>query len=182
MSQSKITEVQPNGSFVYQQGPLAGKTGYGFIYKFEDGTDGRCVHMTEQPKFSVGDTVDIEEAGNDPQGNRKVKLSKQGGSYRGGGGSSGGSYDGGVGAMVGNSLTNATTLLCHGKAKPNKGESLHECLIRLGDEYCIASETLKKKHTPAAPAPQPQQQSSQGQSQPQQQEEDDMFDEDDVPF
>jgi len=180
MSQSKITEVQPNGSFVYQQGPLAGKTGYGFIYKFEDGTDGRCVHMTEQPKFNVGDTVEIEEAGNDPQGNRKVKLSRQGGgNFRGGSG--GGGYDGGVGVVCGMASKEAVRMLCYNKAKPLKGESLRAFIVRIGSEIVEADQDLVKKYTPAKPASQ-QQQSNQNQSQPEQQDEDDMFDEDDVPF
>jgi hypothetical protein len=192
MSEIKITSVQPNGSFVYQNGPLAGKTGFGFIYTFEDGTTGRCTHMTEQPKFSIGDSVVVAEDGNDPQGNRKVKLSKPGSNY-GGGSGGGNSYDGGIGAMVGNAITNAVNLIRDGKAKPNKGEDLAACLIRLGDQICIASETLKKKHTPAAPqpAPQPAQQNvqtNQGQyaqtqpAQPVQQDQQGTFEEDDVPF
>jgi hypothetical protein len=85
--------------------------------------------------------------------------------------------------MVGNAVTNAVNLLRDGKAKPNQGEDLTACLIRLGGNICDASVALKKKYTPA-PAPAQQSQPA-NQQQPQQatvESDGNVDDDDDVPF
>jgi hypothetical protein len=186
MSQIKITSIQPNGSFQYTQGPMAGKTGYGFIYTFEDGSTGRCVHLTEQPKFNVGDTVEVEEAGNDTQGNRKVKITKPGASFGGGGGSGGGrGGDNSTGQMVGAMMKGAIEGWAYGRIKYSQ-------IAACARDFCKMSLELQAEFAPAplpaTPAQEPAQQPA-SQQQPQQpagQPAADQYgvddDSDDVPF
>lgn len=89
--------------------------------------------QSKDPDFlKAGQTLmfDVKDAAK-----RSIKRAKPAEYSKGGGGSS---YDGGIGAMVGNAITNAVSMVCHGKADLKD-------LEKVAHRICEISIELKKE-------------------------------------
>lgn len=101
---------------------------------FENGDHGVAYAKSDPPPYKAGDEVEIEDYGNDRDGQVKYrvkKVYKGGGGYSGGGGRKGGFKADPVGQMVGNAITNASLLVAH-SIVPHKdlgNEALRICKL-----------------------------------------------------
>jgi hypothetical protein len=71
MAQSTVKRVQGNGDFKTQNGQL-----YSFEYEFEDGVIGMANHVTANPRYKEGESVNYEIQGKDIKGNNKLKFAQ----------------------------------------------------------------------------------------------------------
>lgn len=70
MTQATLTSCQSNGTWNASHGLM-----YSFEVQLSDGTSGECNSKSEQPPYSVGDTVWYEITGQTPRGANKLKVS-----------------------------------------------------------------------------------------------------------
>ena len=70
MTQATLQACQANGTWNASHGVM-----YSFEVQMSDGTSGECNSKSEQPPYSVGDTVWYEITGQTPRGANKLKVS-----------------------------------------------------------------------------------------------------------
>ena len=132
MAQSKLKSFSP----VIREGVHSNYTNtygtfYNFLVEFENGDSGSTSSKSTTPKWKIGDeyTYDVAEV----NGYKNIKGMKPVNGF------GGGKVDT-VGMTVGNAISNAVLLICHGKIDMKD-------LEKTADRICEIAFTLKTKHT-----------------------------------
>ena len=124
-------------------------------YTFSDGTCGEAFGKAQTPRFGAGEVVDVELKGTKTRdGVDRIKIQKPQGNF-GGQSFSAPPASGGApaskprvcGEQIGNCMTNAVNLCCHGKAELKDLKMLVKRLIAIGTE--VDAEANKPAPPPA---------------------------------